>query len=113
MDYALHLPTPLILCAIAIDAIVGDPESLPHPVRLIGWTITHGETLLWSGCARRDYLGGSILSLGVIGAAAALTWGLVRLASCVGITSAATAAVTIAWTTIAIRGLDSAAAGVA
>jgi adenosylcobinamide-phosphate synthase len=28
------------------DQVAGDPEWLPHPVRLIGWATTEGETLL-------------------------------------------------------------------
>jgi adenosylcobinamide-phosphate synthase len=36
----------LLPVAYLADRIAGDPESLPHPVRLMGWAITKGETLL-------------------------------------------------------------------
>jgi adenosylcobinamide-phosphate synthase len=29
-----------------VDRIAGDPEWLPHPVRLMGWSVTKGEELL-------------------------------------------------------------------
>lgn len=112
MSYAIHLSTPLILCAIALDAVAGDPEWLPHPVRLIGATITQGEALLWSGSERRDWRNGAILTVAVVVAAAGMTWAVVILASWAGTVAAAAVAVTLAWTTIALRGLDSAAAAV-
>jgi adenosylcobinamide-phosphate synthase len=112
LSYAFHLSTPLILGAIAIDAVAGDPEWLPHPVRLIGWMIMQGEALLWSGCAQRDLCNGAILAVAVVTAAAGLTWALVILASWAGNLAAAAVAVSVAWTAIAIRGLDSAAATV-
>ena len=34
---AFYIPAPLILAALALDALVGDPAWLPHPVVLIGW----------------------------------------------------------------------------
>jgi adenosylcobinamide-phosphate synthase len=36
----------LLPAAYLADQIAGDPEWLPHPVRLMGWAITTGETLL-------------------------------------------------------------------
>ena len=36
----------LLPAAYLADQIAGDPEWLPHPVRLIGWIITKGEALL-------------------------------------------------------------------
>jgi adenosylcobinamide-phosphate synthase len=112
LSYAIHLSTPLILCSIALDAIAGDPEWLPHPVRVMGWAIMHGEDLLWSGCARSDSRNGAILTVAVVLLAVLLTWALVILASCAGTLAGAAAAVTLASTTIAIRGLDGAAATV-
>ena len=112
MSYAIHLSTPLILCAIAIDAVAGDPVWLPHPVRLIGATITRGEALLWSGNERRDWCNGAILTVVVVTAAAGITWAVVILASWAGTLASAAVAVALAWTTIALRGLDRAAAAV-
>jgi adenosylcobinamide-phosphate synthase len=112
LSYALHLSTPLILGAIGIDAVVGDPEWLPHPVRVIGWAIAHGEARLRSGCSQRDLRNGAMLTSVVVIATAGMTWGLVILASCAGNLAAAAVAVVLAWTTIALRGLDNAAAAV-
>jgi adenosylcobinamide-phosphate synthase len=103
----------LILCAITVDVIAGDPKWLPHPVRLIGWGIGQGETLLWSGCSRRDQCNGAILTGAVVLGAAGITWALISVASYGGTIAEAAAAVIIAWTTIALRGLDRAAAAVA
>ncbi|MCL6591327.1 MAG: adenosylcobinamide-phosphate synthase CbiB [Firmicutes bacterium] len=37
-----------ILAAYILDAAVGDPPWLPHPVRLIGWLIGKTERRLWA-----------------------------------------------------------------
>ncbi len=42
----------LVLAASALDWAAGDPECLPHPVRLIGAAIDRGEKLLHPGGAR-------------------------------------------------------------
>jgi len=112
LSYAIHLSTPLILCAIVIDAFAGDPAWLPHPVRLIGATITRGEASLWSGNARRDWCNGAILTVAVVVAAAGITWAVVIVALWAGTLAGAAVAVTLAWTSIAPRGLDRAAAEV-
>jgi adenosylcobinamide-phosphate synthase len=36
----------LLPAVYVADQIAGDPEWLPHPVRLMGWAITKGESLL-------------------------------------------------------------------
>ena len=38
--------TKLLPTAYLLDQVLGDPEWLPHPVRLIGLAITHGENVL-------------------------------------------------------------------
>jgi adenosylcobinamide-phosphate synthase len=110
--YAFQLPAPLILVAIAIDALAGDPRWLPHPVRLIGAMITRGEALLWSGRPRQDLRKGAILAAFVTVAAGAATYVLIAAAGWVNERAAALVAVFVAWTTLALRGLDSAAADV-
>jgi adenosylcobinamide-phosphate synthase len=107
-----HLSAPLILAALAIDAVAGDPRWLPHPVRLIGRAVSAGESALWSGIAQRDFRNGAILTVAVVVGAAITAWGLIATASLlVGVAGLLTALV-LAWTTLAIRGLDRAAAGV-
>jgi adenosylcobinamide-phosphate synthase len=112
LSYAVYLTTPLVFCAIAADVVAGDPDWLPHPVRLIGWTITCGEALLWTGRPRDDWRNGTILTVAVVVGTASSTWALVALASWAGMRVEAAVAVIIAWTTIAIRGLDKAAGAV-
>ncbi len=41
MDHSL-----LLIVAVVLDAILGDPAWLPHPIRLIGKAISYGETRL-------------------------------------------------------------------
>ncbi len=33
----------LLILAVIVDALIGDPSWLPHPVRLIGKAIEKGE----------------------------------------------------------------------
>ena len=53
----------LLISAFLLDLAVGDPRWLPHPVVFMGRFISHGETWLRSGSARRDFLAGMALSL--------------------------------------------------
>ncbi|HEY4051048.1 MAG TPA: adenosylcobinamide-phosphate synthase CbiB [Acidobacteriaceae bacterium] len=48
--------------AIVIDTVLGDPEWLPHPVRLIGWAANRLESLL----RRRRFTPGSEFALGAL-----------------------------------------------
>jgi adenosylcobinamide-phosphate synthase len=51
MDKALLLIVPLLL-GYFLDLLLGDPERLPHPIRLFGTTIYKGEQLLNKGSNR-------------------------------------------------------------
>ncbi len=112
MGHATHLSTGLIACALAADLLFGDPEWLPHPVRLIGAAIARGERAMrpWRGLS--GLVGGAILSAAVIGLAAITTWGLVTAADRFNPLAGAAVAVAIAWTTLALRSLDQAALAV-
>ena len=70
----------LPLAALAVDAAVGDPARLPHPVALMGRVIVWAEPRL-----RRTRLplraAGVLLALLLPVAAWGLTWGLIRLAA--------------------------------
>jgi adenosylcobinamide-phosphate synthase len=70
-----------IAAAYLLDWVAGDPEWLPHPVRLIGYCIAQGESLLrrpdQSTC--EELVAGAVLTLGVVGlsyfgTAKAITW---------------------------------------
>lgn len=112
MSYATYLSAPLILSAIAFDAVVGDPEWLPHPVRLIGAAIAWGDTLLWCGNQSGDRRNGTILTAIIVVAAAAITWAVATISSWFGTLTGGAVAIILAWNTLALRGLDSAAAAV-
>jgi adenosylcobinamide-phosphate synthase len=106
---AFYIPAPLIFAALALDALAGDPRWLPHPVVLIGRAISWGEHRLRSAQPRMDFLGGLVLAVCVTTLAAGAAW--VTIALC-GLTShwlSSLAAVLVAWTTLAMRGLDDAA----
>jgi adenosylcobinamide-phosphate synthase len=59
----------LLPAAYLTDRVAGDPEWLPHPVRLMGWAITKGEKLL----RRRDQSDESELLAGTALAATVVT----------------------------------------
>ena len=79
MTLADLLPWLTIPAAFALDAIVGDPRRLPHPVRWMGWTIGKAEPLFrrWITDER---LAGLCFALVLI----AFWWGLAALVVGVG-----------------------------
>ena len=83
----MNRPT-LILAAATLDAVLGDPESLPHPIRLIGNTIAAAELRLnphrsltreRPRHAPSTLLLGSVVSITLIAATYQLTAALLRL----------------------------------
>jgi adenosylcobinamide-phosphate synthase len=113
LNYALHSSALLIATALAIDLIVGDPQLMPHPVRLIGAAISFGERGLRTGVRRRDLRNGIILAATTIAVSAVCAWIVIAGATRIGTSLGALAAIVIAWTTLALRGLDEAARQVA
>jgi adenosylcobinamide-phosphate synthase len=107
-----HLPTGLIALALGLDVLIGDPVWIPHPVRFIGATIELGEARLWSGDSRRDLRAGAMLAVEVLAATISAVWIIVGAGSLIATAVGAALGVTIAWTTLALRGLDRAAAAV-
>ncbi len=75
----------LLLMALALDALVGDPRWLPHPVRLMGWLTGLLDRLLnRDGLAEPFRLvhGAAAVPM-VVGAAAAAAWYVERAAATV------------------------------
>jgi adenosylcobinamide-phosphate synthase len=107
---ALYISTPLAGAALALDLLLGDPSWMPHPVRLIGRAVSFGETRLLTGEPRADLRRGAILAAAVVILSALATWAVIAAASAVSSASGQVAAVLIAWTTLALRGLDQASA---
>ena len=76
----------ILLLALALDALIGDPRWLPHPVLLMGWLTGlldralnregHGESV-------RMFLGGVAVLL-VVGASAAAGWAVTHYAGALG-----------------------------
>jgi adenosylcobinamide-phosphate synthase len=109
LNSAFHLSAPLIAIALAIDFVAGDPPWMPHPVRLIGAAISLVDRNLHTGVARRDFCSGIILAAATIALSATLTWIIIVGASRIAKALGATTAILIAWTTLALHGLDDAA----
>ena len=112
MTCAWHLSTGLIALSVALDVIAGDPGWMPHPVRLFGKMIDFGENRLWTGDPRRDLIRGAVLAVALVIAAIAGVTGVAFAASLIAPAAGCGLAVMVAWTTLALRGLDSAAAEV-
>ena len=64
-----------ILVALALDALLGDPRWMPHPIRWIGWLIGNAEPRIRRVFGDRR-IAGVILAVGVIGISAAAAWAL-------------------------------------
>ncbi len=77
-----------LFTALVLDAIIGDPESKYHPVRLIGWIIRRGESALYRPSVPKR-AGGIVLALGTVGIVLALGAGagaaLARVSPAAGI----------------------------
>jgi cobalamin biosynthesis protein CobD/CbiB len=106
---AFYIPAPLILAALALDALVGDPAWLPHPVVLIGWAISWGEHRLRSARPRMDFLDGLVLAVCVTTLATGAVWVTIASSGLASPWLTSVTAVLLAWTTRAMRGLDAAA----
>ncbi len=68
-----------VIAALVLDAALGDPRWMPHPVRLIGWFALTLEAPLRRMIPNARLAGIAAAAL-VTGAAGALTWAAVRAA---------------------------------
>src|SRR5258705_7988349 len=98
-------PAALLISAFLLDLAVGDPRWLAHPVVFMGQFISHGESRLRSGCARRAFLTGMALSLSLIALSAATAWTLIALFALLPRWLSFIANAALASTTLATRGL--------
>ena len=86
-DWPIGQAVPFILlAALALDALVGDPRWLPHPVRAMGWL-----TSVLDRALNRERLGegarmllGAVAVLLVVGASAAAGWAVAHHAAGIG-----------------------------
>ena len=109
MENALYISTASIAAALALDLVLGDPSWMPHPVRFIGRAVALGEARLRTGEPRADLWRGALLVSAVVTLTALAAWIVVAIASTVANYLGLVAAVLIAWTTLALNGLDRAA----
>ena len=70
---------PLII-GFVLDALLGDPYNLPHPIRLLGTMIGKGETWIRSNFKGRERVQGRCLAIGILAFSAIIPLALVLLA---------------------------------
>ena len=97
----------IVILACSLDALLGDPRWLPHPVRLIGMIITRYEEWVrsWGLGYRGEYAAGAVLALGVPSLCWLGTWGLLVLAAAAHPALEVAFGAVLAWTTLAARDL--------
>ncbi len=104
----------VLASAWLLDWIAGDPEWLPHPVRLMGATITGGERLLCrpTDSDTRKLVTGGALSVTLVAATYAVTRTILTLARRRGPVVGGAAEILLAWTCLASRSLHNEASAV-
>jgi adenosylcobinamide-phosphate synthase len=109
VENGFYISTASIAAALALDLVLGDPLWIPHPVRLIGRAVSFGEARLRTGEPRADLWRGALLTSAVVIGTALAAWMAIAIASTAANWLGLAAAVLIAWTTLALHGLDRAA----
>ncbi len=69
----------LLVAALLLDLLAGDPKWMPHPVKGIGWFAHAAEYVLRSSCLS-PYFAGILCTGTVVGGTAALAWLVVAAA---------------------------------
>ncbi|NLX89772.1 MAG: cobalamin biosynthesis protein CobD [Syntrophomonadaceae bacterium] len=72
----------IILIAVLLDLLIGDPPNMPHPVIWIGKAIQSCETVVhrFATSPRALQIGGSLMVLVVVVGTYLITWGIMVLA---------------------------------
>jgi adenosylcobinamide-phosphate synthase len=98
----------LLPAAYLLDYLAGDPEWFPHPVRLMGLAITHGERLLRNPeeGAAQAFLSGASVTAAVVASSYFATRTIVRLAYQQSRLLGCSAEIFLAWTCLAARNLQ-------
>lgn len=96
--------TGVILGAVLLDLLLGDPRRLPHPVVFIGRLITALEKAL-RYLVRNERLGGALLLLITIGTTVGLTLAVLKGAYAIGLYTGFAVAVFLSYTCLAARSL--------
>lgn len=93
-----------IVAAVVLDLLVGDPQWLPHPVRLIGWCASLTERVTrrvvpWTRGA------GILTTLVIVGGSGAIAYGLIALATHLHPYAGDAVSILVIYTTVAARDL--------
>jgi adenosylcobinamide-phosphate synthase len=96
-----------ISAAYMVDLFFGDPSGYPHPVRLIGKTISLLEKkfLQRAHTAWMQRFLGIILAVTIVSGAGILTWSFIRMAGWVHPVFSSVITIVFAYTTLATRNL--------
>ncbi len=96
-----------ISAAYLADLFFGDPSGYPHPVKLIGRTISFLEKKLLQRAhtPRMQRLSGVILAATIVFGAGILTWAIIRIAGWVHPVLSSVISILFAYTTLATRNL--------
>ncbi|SNY95722.1 adenosylcobinamide-phosphate synthase CbiB [Halomonas sp. hl-4] len=110
-----YLPATLVLVIVAImvDLVIGDPRSLPHPVVVIGRAISVLETRWNQGSDKQRRRSGVMLTATIVLATFASAWLVLRLLSALHPWLGIVAEVWLLATTLAIKGLADAGRAIA
>ncbi len=104
----------VILCALLLDLLLGDPRWFPHPVRMIGWVIQRCESLLrrYVKTPQAEKIGGVVLVIFTISLVFFSAQFLLLLSFHLSRFFGFIISVVLAYTTLAARGLADAARAV-
>jgi len=96
-----------ISAAYVLDLFLGDPTGYPHPVRLIGQTISFLEKkfLQWAHTPWMQRFSGVIMAATIVSVAGLLTWAIIRIAGWVHPFCSSIISIFLAYTTLATRNL--------
>ncbi|MBI3811015.1 MAG: cobalamin biosynthesis protein CobD [Nitrospirae bacterium] len=100
--------------AFALDLILGDPKWLPHPVRVIGRSVTVLEPALrrWAASRLGERWAGVLLTITVVLSAYGIAWLLIALTAMIHPVLAMAITIYLAFTVLAVRSLGDEARGV-
>jgi adenosylcobinamide-phosphate synthase len=98
----------LLIAAFLLDQVAGDPEWFPHPVRLMGRAIEHGETALRlpNQSSAVELASGAVLSIAVVAASYSIATTAIRQAYCHSETLGRSVEILLGWTCLASRSLQ-------
>jgi adenosylcobinamide-phosphate synthase len=104
----------LLPAAWFLDQLAGDPESFPHPVRVIGLVIAHGESAIRrkGQSNNTELISGAALTLAVVASSYYLSRQAIRLANRQSPVLGDMIELLLGWTCLAARSLEQEASAV-